>query len=99
MPRVRLRISVSGFTEAEARAGIPDLLAEFRERPWLLRTSARWDDHRGRLVVTVEREGDDRDFWAEANFDEVRDCVIACVNFSSEGIHFDLEDSAVVKDD
>jgi hypothetical protein len=98
MPRVRTRISVSGFTEAEVRDGIPDLLAEFRERPWMLRPSASWDGHRGRLVVTVEGEGDDPNFWAKANLDQVWDCVIACINFSSEGIHFDVEDSAVVTD-
>jgi len=75
---------------------LPDLLAEFGERPWLLKPSASWDADCGRLVVTIEREGDDPHRCGEATFDEVWDCVIACIDFSSEGIHFDIEESTVV---
>lgn len=98
MPFVRTRISVSGFSEAEVVCGLADLLAEFRERPWIIRPTASWNADRGRLVVTTHYEGDDVDYFGRAASDEVWDCVIACIDFSSEGIQFDLEESAVVQD-
>ncbi len=98
MPLVRTRISVSGFTEAEVRAGLADLLDEFGERPWIIRPVATWDAERGRLVVTTHYEGEDAEACSRAASDEVWDCVIACIHFSSEGIHLDIEDSAVFQD-
>ena len=98
MPRVRTRISVVGFTEAEVRNALADLLAEFRERPWIIRPAAFWDAKRTRLVVTTHYQGDDADYLGRVAADEVWDCVIACIDFSSEGVHFDLEESAVVED-
>src|SRR4051812_3525013 len=95
MPFVRTRISVSGFTEAEVRDGVADLLDEFRERPWIIRPSASWDAERSRLVVITHYEGEDAEACGRGASDEVWDCVIACINFSSEAIHFDVEDSAV----
>jgi len=98
MPLVRTRIAVSGLTEAEVRSGLADLLAEFRERPWIIRPAAAWDAERGRLVVTTHYEGDDGDHLGRAASDEVWDCVIACLGFSSVGIHFDVDESVVVED-
>jgi hypothetical protein len=84
-------ISVSGFTDAEAAEGIPHLIEEFQHRPWMLNPAAHWDAERSRLVITVGYAGDDREAAVAAATDEVWDCVIACLNFSSEGIHFDVD--------
>jgi hypothetical protein len=73
MPLVRTRISVSGFTEAEIRGGLADLLGEFRERPWIIRPAASWDAERGRLVVITHYEGEDADACGLAASDEVWD--------------------------
>lgn len=99
MPRVRTQISVSGFAQQEVEAGLEYLLDELAERPWLLEATACWDGPRKRLVVTIEREGgslavDGGD--TGATLDEVWDCVIACLNFESDGIHFDVDASAFV---
>ena len=99
MTHVRTRVSVAGFTESEVREGLPHLLNEFRQRPWLVRADAYWDRERSRLVVTVEAAGDDAQVPGGdggANLDEVWDCVIACFNSTSEGIRFDVEASEVV---
>jgi hypothetical protein len=101
MSRIRTRVSITGFNEAEVGAGLPHLIEEFGQRPWLLKTDAFWDGGRSRLVVTVQREGDDARIEGGdggANLDEIWDCVIACVNFTSKGIHFDVEASEVVPD-
>ena len=98
MPLVPTRSFVFGFTESEVRSGLPDLLAEFQERPWIIRPSASWDAERGRLVITRHYDGEDVDYMGRAASDEVWDWVIACVDFSSEGIQFELEESALVKD-
>lgn len=101
MTRVSTRISVTGFNVDEVREGLPALIDELCERrDWLLKSDAFWDEARSRLVVTVEREGDDpliEGGDGGANFDDVWDCVIACVNFSSKGIHFDIEESRVIE--
>ena len=99
MDHVRTRVSVTGFNEAEVREGLPHLIEEFSQRPWLLKTEAFWDGERSRLVVTVEAKGSDARVdggVGGANLDEVWDCVIACFNFTSDGIHFDVESSEVV---
>jgi len=96
MPLVRTRMSVSGFTEAEVRDGLDHLLAELRERPWIIRPAASWNADLGRLVVTTHYEGDDPDGCSRAASDEISDCVIACLQFASDGIHFDVEESVVI---
>jgi hypothetical protein len=99
MSHVRTRISVTGFSESEVREGLAELTEEFGRRPWLLKTDAYWDGERSRLVVTVEAEGSDARIdggIGGANVDEVWDCVIACFNFASAGIHFDVEASDVL---
>jgi len=97
--RLRTQISVSGFTQQEVERGLGDLLEEFAQRPWLLAPSARWDDHRKRLIVSVEREGESLAIEGGdtgATLDEVWDCVIACLEFESAGIHFDVDSSMFV---
>jgi hypothetical protein len=98
LKRLRTQISVSGFTQQEVENRLQDLLDEFRQRPWLLATSAHWDGEHQRLVVSAEREGK----WLEveggdtgATLDEVWDCVIACLGFESE-IHFVVDSSVFV---
>ena len=98
MPLVRTNISVLGFNEAEVRSGLHDLVAEFAERPWIIRPSAHWDAKRDRLVVTTHYEGDEPESVSQAALDEVSDCVIACLSFSSEGIHVDIDDFALLPD-
>ncbi len=99
MRRMRTLILVHGFTAAETGEGIPHLLAEFADRH-LLASDARWDDERGILLFTVESE----DFGARlpggtagAHLDLVWDCVMACVQFSGEGIRFEVEASEAVQ--
>lgn len=98
---IRMRITISGFKEDEVRQGLPDLLDEFRQRPYLLKPEAYWDEARQRMVVTVACEGDDPRIEGGvggAIFDNVWDSVIACLNFTSDGIQFDIEDSVVLTD-
>ena len=86
MERVRTTFAVDGFTAAEAAEGVPHLLAEFAERK-LFAYDAYWDDDAKQVIVTVETEDFGLDM-AEAHFDLVWDCVIACINFSGKGIRF-----------
>lgn len=99
MGRVRTRIAVTGLAEAEAVAGIPDLLDEFGHRPWLSAYDARWVADGSRLVVTVESDGDGlavQGGTTGGHLDEVWDCVIACIRFPSEGVRFRIEESSLV---
>lgn len=91
---VQVDISVRGLTEAEARSGLPDLLDEFRQRPWLLRPRACWYSARGCWSIGVDYEGHDKDLCERAVFDELWDCVAACfpsvsdIQFKIEGTGF-----------
>lgn len=76
--------------------GLPDLLDEFDARPWIIRPTASWDATRRRLVVSVAYEGEDVEHFRGAASDEVWDCVLACLDFSSDEIQFDVDKSAVV---
>jgi hypothetical protein len=97
MPFVRTRISVAGFTEAEVRGGLADLLDELSARSWIIHPTASWDADSERLVVTTHYEGTDAGALSRAASDEVWDCVIACMSFSSEGIQFDIDESSIVQ--
>jgi hypothetical protein len=92
MAFVHVDISIRGFTEAEARNGLPDLVDEFRHRHWLFRPTAVWDAARSCLAVGIDYEGLDTKLCGQAVLDEVRDCVIACLQSASD-IHFEIEDS------
>jgi hypothetical protein len=89
---VHIDISVRGFTETEARSGLPDLLNEFQRRPWLHCPSADWDAGRSCLAVGTDYEGHDVKQCERAVLDEVRDCVIVCLQYTSD-IHFEIEGS------
>ena len=92
---VRTCIFVSGFSESEVREGLPDLLDEFAHRPWIVHPEAVWEPATARLAVTVHYEGSDPESSAAGALDEVRDCIIACLSFASDGIHFELGPSVV----
>ena len=96
MSKVRTKISVAGFSEAEIVEGLQDFLAEFKERPWLTNPVAEWDSERDLLLVTIETEGDDSKLEAEGVFDEVWDCVIAYFSFSSERISFNILEAELI---
>jgi hypothetical protein len=97
--RIRTQFSVAGFTEVEVQGGLANLREEFGQRPWFLSAEAVWDNSRRLLVIVVEREGQSPEVDGpdvRAALDEVWDCVIACLNFESDGIHFDVESSCIV---
>ena len=97
--RVRTQFSVAGFTQAEVQSGLADLRAEFSQRPWFLPAEVEWDDHRRLLVIVVECEGQSTDVDGpdvRAALDEVWDCVIACLDFESDGVRFDVESTSMV---
>jgi hypothetical protein len=99
MSRVRTRIAVTAFTEAEASEGLPHLLKELGQRPWLLAYDAKWVTDGAKLDVWVESQGNSLQVHGGttgAHLDEVWDCVIACLNFSSERIYFEIEESRFV---
>ncbi|MGB8355022.1 MAG: hypothetical protein WCD79_14090 [Chthoniobacteraceae bacterium] len=93
MAFIRVTIAVRGFTEAEARNGLPDLLDEFQQRPWLFRPGTVWDATRNCISITIDYEGRDIKLCGQAVLDEVWDCVIACMQSTSD-IHFELEGSS-----
>ena len=98
MKRIQTSISVSGLSQREAEEGIPDLLEEFSERPWLLSTAAKWDAERERLVLTIEREGESLAVQGGdtgATLDEAWDCVIACIATEAD-IEFHVDSSEFV---
>lgn len=96
MPRVRTKISVAGFNDAEVVESLQDFLAEFSERPWLMNPRAEWDAGQKLLVVTAETEGDDPKLEAEGAFDEMWGCVITYFTFSSERISFNILEAELI---
>lgn len=84
----KVKISVSGFTKAQVEEGLPYLLGEFRQRPWLFETQAYWDESTNKLVTIVGYDLDIR--LEEGVIDEIGDCVIATIQFDKE-IKFDIE--------
>jgi hypothetical protein len=90
MKRIVTQIAVAGFSKAEVADGLDAFLGYLRDRPWLLRTAARWEDQTKKLVVEIEREDADVAAATAATKDEVWDCVIAAFNFDSEAISFDV---------
>jgi thioesterase domain-containing protein len=87
---VHVDISVRGFSEAEARTGLPYLLEEFQQRDWLLHPSAVWDGANNRLAIAIDYEGNDTKLCGQAALDEVRNCVVACLQSASD-IHFEID--------
>jgi hypothetical protein len=89
MAHISTIISVAGLKDDEVVEGLPYLRQYLSERPWLLNPRAEWDAERGRLLVTIETEGDDPKLESEGVFDEVWDCVIAAFDASGT-ISFDV---------
>ena len=90
MVRIRTRIAVTGFKDAEVAEGMLYFRQYLRERPWLIEPKAEWNPHKTRLLVTIETEGDDLKLESEGVLDEVWDCAIAAFRFSSEQVAFDI---------
>ena len=90
MARIRTKISVTGFNEADITEGIPYFRQYLRERPWLIEPEAEWNPQGNRLLVTIDTEGDDPKLESEGVLDEVWDCAIAAFRFSSEQVAFDI---------
>ena len=90
MTRIRTRIAVTGFNDAEIAEGMPYFRQYLRERPWLIEPKAEWNLRKNWLLVTIETEGDDPKLESEGAFDEVWDCVISAFSFSSERIAFNI---------
>jgi hypothetical protein len=97
MAKVRTKISVAGFNDAEIAEGLQDFLAEFKERPWLTNPQTEWDSERSLLLITIETEGDDPKLESEGVVDEVWDCLAAYFSFSSERIGFDILEAKLIR--
>ncbi len=97
MARIRTRVSVTGFNDAEVAEGMPHFRRYLRGRPWLIEPIVEWNPQEDRLVVTIETEGVDPKFESEGVLDEVWDCVIAAFGFSSERIDFDVLEARPVE--
>jgi hypothetical protein len=95
MKRIITQIAVAGFSESEVAGGLDALLGYLRDRPWLLRTAARWENKSKKLIIDVEREDGDTATATTATKDEVWDCVIAAFNFSSDKISCDVTKSEI----
>lgn len=84
----KVKIKISGFTQVQVQEGLPDLMDEMGNRPWLYDSQAFWDDSINKLVIIVGYEFEER--VEDGAFDEISDCVIATMNFD-EKIAFDIE--------
>ena len=88
--RFRILIGVDGFTEVEATEGSSYLLGYLQDRPWLIAPMVAWDKEAARIIIGTEVEGNEPEGLEAFVLDEVWDCVIAAIDFSSEGVHFEL---------
>jgi hypothetical protein len=93
MANVCVTMTVSGITEAEAHNGLPDLRDEFQHRSWIIMPTAKWDVGRKLIAITVGYGSGDIDACKQAAQSEIWDCVIACIQFSSDKISFEIEDA------
>jgi len=84
----KVKISIAGFTRAQVEEGLPDLLNEFKRRPWLFDAQAFWDDSENKLVTIIGYELNVR--LEEGAIDEVSDCVLATMQFDKK-IDFDIQ--------
>ena len=90
MNQVRTEVTISGLLKSEVDEGIADLRKEFANRPWLLNAKTSWEGDL--FVVTVDREGSDSKVAGLATIDEVWDCIIACLAYSTD-LHFEVRRS------
>src|SRR5260370_25713050 len=61
MDHLRMKLAVSGLTDVEATEGLPHLLDEFQQRPWLLKVAASWNSDGGNPMVQVQGAGANRE--------------------------------------
>jgi len=78
----KVKISVTGLTRAQAEEGLPYLIDEYHQRPWLFETEAYWDETTNKLITIVGYDLEIR--LEEGALGEVRDCVIATMQFDRE---------------
>jgi hypothetical protein len=81
----RVTVACHGLTQAEGTAAVPDMLAEFRERPWQQNPSCTWD---GAVLRFCAENDFDRD--GRALLDEFWDAVHAYVKWSGP-VRFEIE--------
>ena len=96
MKLVRIKMSISGLTEPEARGGLDDLVAEFELRPWIIKPAVAWAPESHRLIVIAHYAGESLEACRRAASDEIWDCVVACIAFSSDDVRFDIENVEAV---
>jgi hypothetical protein len=70
-----VKVSISGFTKTQVEDGLPSLLYEFGQRPWLFSTQALWEDSINKLVILVGYESEER--LEDGAFDEISE-LCAC---------------------
>lgn len=84
----KVKVTVSGFAKEQIVEGLPALLDEFKNRPWLLEAEAYLDEANKLLIVIAGHEIDFR--IEDRTFEEVFDCIFATMNFDKK-INFDIE--------
>lgn len=93
MGLVLTEITISGLLKAEVDDGITNLRDEFASRPWMLNPTTAWEGDL--FVVAVAYEGSDLKTCGRAAYDEVWDCIIACLECSTN-LHFEIRRSEFV---
>ena len=81
-------MKIAGFTEAQAKEDMPELLNEIQNRPWLFDARMFWDDSINKLVMVVGYEFEDK--LEDGAFDQLLDCVVATMPFDHQ-IEFDMK--------
>lgn len=84
----KVKINVTGFTQAQVEEGLQDLLDEIRQRPWIFEPQAYWENSINQLAVIVGYDLEER--LEEGAIDEISDCIIATMHFD-EKISFDIQ--------
>lgn len=84
----KVKVSISGFKNAQVEEGLPHLRMELESRPWLFEPEAFWEDATGKLIVIVGYDLEER--IEEGAWDEISDCVLATMNFDKK-IEFDIQ--------
>jgi hypothetical protein len=96
MNRALIKLAVSGFNDKEGSEGVSAILEEFRHRPWILNPKVNWDKTKSLLMISMEYEANDLNDAEKTAQDEIWDCVIACIDFSGEQIHFEKLESKLL---
>ena len=78
MTKYRVAVACKGLTDKEGSVAVPDILDEFRARPWHTNVLCEWSG--GELVVTATN---DYDATGQALLDEFWDAVHICITYSN----------------